>query len=123
MLKSVIFPPEEMPLTWVNKLMLFAAREGRGEKNCDRDLAAVGSIFKTEATAFSNTDQRLSRQITYFFFPYSVQIDFLILLLPPHKQAALCKCSKLTDVVKRISSFNIVVKSFFFRLSCLKSRL
>ena len=56
--------------------MLFAAWEVRIEKNCDRDLAAMGIIFKTKATAFYNTDQRLSRQITYFFFPYSVKSIF-----------------------------------------------
>ena len=41
----------------INTYMLFAGWEVRIVKNCDRGLAAEGSLFKAEVTAFHYTDR------------------------------------------------------------------
>ena len=61
---------------------------------------AAGSIFKTSSQFFTiRTDSKLANKLLIFFFALSNQC-FFILFFHPHKHAVLCKCSKLTDVVK-----------------------
>ena len=67
---------------------------------CFRKSAASHRTFKTLATVFLNYRPTLRRQIT-FFFPHSLKSIFSPFHFHPHKHAALCKFSKLTDVVKR----------------------
>ena len=78
---------------------------------------------RPEVAVSHYTGLTLSPQITYLFFSPLSKISFLILCL---QTRPLCKCSKLTDVVKRnfFIFVNIVIKIgfekkvFVFQFSC-----
>ena len=91
-------------------------------KNCDQGLenatCSLRQHFQDLSHSFLLHGLILSQQITFIF-------SFFHFHFYPHKHAVICKCSKLTIIVKRnFFIFNIVIKicfekkAFVFQLSC-----